>query len=94
MTSKRVPASVRARGRAAESDCALRRLKKNADDAAFQIASVHAFRGETDAAFAWLQRACAQRDSGLSFMKLEPHLRSLHSDPRWGAFLKKMGRAD
>jgi hypothetical protein len=28
--------------------------------------------------------------SGLSEMKFNPHLRILHGDPRWSAFLKKM----
>jgi tetratricopeptide (TPR) repeat protein len=79
-------------GRAAESDEALRELiEKSADDFAVQIAEVHGARGEADAAFEWLERAYAQRDGGLADMKPSPHIRSLHGDPRWGAFLKKMG---
>jgi len=82
-------------GRAAESDQALRELKeKRAADAAFQIAMAHAMRGEPDAAFEWLDRAYELRDSGCTLCKLEPLLRPLHSDPRWAAFLAKMGLAD
>ena len=51
-------------------------------------------RGEVDLALEWLERAYAQRDAGLSEMKSQPLLRSLHSDLRWGAFLRKMGLAD
>ena len=46
-----------AAGRREEADGALRGLiEKYAQDAAYQIAAVHAFRGETDEAFAWLDR--------------------------------------
>jgi serine/threonine-protein kinase len=79
-------------GRGTESDEALRELiEKYGEGAAFQIAEVHGARGVADAAFEWLERAYAQRDSGLQEMKLSPRLRSLHGDPRWGAFLTKMG---
>jgi type II secretory pathway component PulF len=38
----------------------------------------------------WLERAYAQRDDKLPQLKGDPLLRSLRSDPRWSAFLKKM----
>jgi serine/threonine-protein kinase len=83
-----------AAGRRAESDAALRVLVTTyAEDSAYQIAEVHAARGETSAAFEWLERAYAQRDTGLCFAQTSPLLRSLHSDPRWDAFMKKMGFA-
>ncbi len=79
-------------GRATESDEALRLLvERYADDSACQIAEVHAVRGDVEAAFAWLDRASAQRDGGLSEAKVSPWLRSLHADPRWAAFLARMG---
>ena len=40
--------------------------------AAFQIAEIHAWRGEKDQAFAWLDRAYAQRDGGLTRVKSDP----------------------
>jgi hypothetical protein len=55
---------------------------------------VYAARGETDLAFQSLERAYGARDSGLSSMRVEPLLVSLHADPRWNAFLRKMGLAD
>ena len=36
---------------------------------AYQIAGVHAFRGETDLAFEWLKRAYGQRDNGVTWIK-------------------------
>jgi Flp pilus assembly protein TadD len=79
-------------GREEESRQALRSLIEiGANDAAYQIAVVHAVRGEKDAAFEWLERAFAQRDSGLAFMRGHAQLGSLHDDPRWRPFLAKMG---
>ena len=46
--------------------------------------------GEVDSAFEWLERAYRQRDGGLTSLKIGAAFKSLHSDPRWGAFLKKM----
>ena len=84
-----------ASARGAESDEALRELiEKYADGGAYQIAEVRATRAEADAAFEWLERAYTQRDGGLVEMKASPRLRSLHGDPRWGAFLRKMGLED
>jgi hypothetical protein len=37
-----------------------------------------------------LERAYAQRDSGLSEMKGDPLLRGLEADPRYAPFLQKM----
>jgi TolB-like protein/Flp pilus assembly protein TadD/predicted Ser/Thr protein kinase len=57
-------------GEKKDADAALGELlEKDEETAAFQIAEVYAFRGETDKAFAWLERAYAQRDGGLSEMK-------------------------
>jgi len=82
-------------GRAEESDVALKDLiETQGEDAAFQIAEVYGARSETDPAFEWLERAYAQRDGGLVQVKSSPHLRSLHGDPRWCVFMKKMGLGD
>jgi eukaryotic-like serine/threonine-protein kinase len=78
-------------GQKQKSDQALAELtRKYQKYSAFQIAEVYAFRGETDAAFTWLERAYAERDGGLSFAKGDPLLASLQSDPRYPAFLRKM----
>jgi TolB-like protein len=82
-------------GRPAESERALRELvERHAHDGAFQIAAAHAVRGEADAAFEWLERGFVARDPGLSLVKPMAEFRSLHADPRWAAFLGKMGLAD
>jgi TolB-like protein/DNA-binding winged helix-turn-helix (wHTH) protein/Flp pilus assembly protein TadD len=78
-------------GRTKESDTALRELtlKYHASNA-FEIATIYAFRHQTDEAFEWLDRAYAQHDPSLMGTKVEPLLKNLHSDPRFAAFLKKI----
>jgi serine/threonine protein kinase/tetratricopeptide (TPR) repeat protein len=69
-------------------------IANHADTSAYQIAEVHAARGVIDLAFEWLNRAYAQRDTGLTYLQCSHHLRSLHGDPRWQAFRKAMGFQD
>jgi TolB-like protein/Tfp pilus assembly protein PilF len=59
--------------------------------AAYQIAECYAWRGEKDKAFEWLERAYTQHDGGLTFIKADPLVKSLHTDPRYAALLRKMG---
>jgi TolB-like protein/tetratricopeptide (TPR) repeat protein len=81
-----------AAGRDTEADEALRALiDRHARDWAYQVAEVYAAKGAVDDAFHWLERAHAARDAGLADLKPDPLLRRLHGDPRWGAFLKKVG---
>ena len=68
-----------------------------ADTEAYQIAEVHAGRGEKEQAFEWLERAWRQRDGGLvgvlpwvSPVKWNPAFRGLRGDPRFTALLGKL----
>jgi TolB-like protein/Flp pilus assembly protein TadD len=78
-------------GRKTDSDAALTRWMENtAKDSAFLTATIYAFRGESDEAFRWLDRAYAQKDATLAFIKGDPLLKKIEGDPRYKAFLKKM----
>jgi TolB-like protein/Tfp pilus assembly protein PilF/predicted Ser/Thr protein kinase len=78
-------------GRKKEADAALNAdIDDYKENWAFQVAEIYAFRGETDKAFEWLERAYTQRDPGLSGVEGDPLLKSLESDPRYAPFLKKM----
>jgi TolB-like protein/Flp pilus assembly protein TadD/predicted Ser/Thr protein kinase len=78
-------------GRKVDSDAELARmLKEHADDGAFAIAEVYAFRGQSDEAMHWLERAYVQKDCSLYFLKVEMPQVSLATDPRFKAFLRKM----
>jgi TolB-like protein/DNA-binding winged helix-turn-helix (wHTH) protein len=65
-------------------------IAKHAQEAAYQIAEVYAWRGEKDKAFEWLDRALAQRDGGLFEIKFDALLAGLRADPRYTALLRKM----
>jgi len=83
--------TYQALGKKMESDSALANLiHGHQNDVAFQIAEVYAYRGETDKAFEWLDRAYQNRDSGMAVIKGDPLLRNIERDPRYAAFLKKM----
>jgi len=78
-------------GHPEESNEALKELEaKYANGFSTQIAEAHAWRGEHDAAFAALDRACTQSDAGLSRVLTDPFLRPLHADPRWAALLERL----
>jgi TolB-like protein/cytochrome c-type biogenesis protein CcmH/NrfG len=84
-----------AQGRLTESETALNALKAGFSvSAAYQVAQVHAFRGDVDLAFEWLEKGYSQRDAGMGLTKADPLLRNLHSDHRWLPFLRKMNLAD
>jgi TolB-like protein/Tfp pilus assembly protein PilF len=86
-----LPLVFHALGRRDESDAALAALKdKYAENWAYQIAEAHAFRGEADLAFEWLERAYNQRDGGLPEIKGDRLMRGIVGDPRYKAFLRKL----
>jgi TolB-like protein len=77
--------------RKAESDAALTQLLKGYGAyIPSGVAAVYAFRGESDEAFKWLDRAYEQKDSVLYRIKYSVEFDNLHGDPRYKAFLKKM----
>ena len=78
-------------GRQKDSDAALKELiARDSSRAASLVAWVYAFRNQRDEAFEWLDRAYAQREGNIAVTNIEPLLKSLRSDPRYSAFLKKL----
>jgi tetratricopeptide (TPR) repeat protein len=84
------PIAYNALGRKKESDTALSTLIAKYPESTYGIAQVYAFRNQSDEAFEWLDRAYAQRNSGLISTKVNPLLKNLHKDPRFATFLKKL----
>jgi tetratricopeptide (TPR) repeat protein len=57
----------------------------------YQIAQVHAFRGDADEAFLWLHRAHAAHDGGIAwFLSTDPLLANIRGDPRYRALLRTL----
>ena len=78
-------------GQPRESQAALDALiSECGEDEAYSIATVYAWRGETDRAFEWLARACALPAPGMDWVITEPALRGLHGDPRWKELLQRL----
>ena len=79
-----------AMGQRANSDSALGALEGSfADRNPYLIAAAHAFRGEVDVTFAWLERTYQHRRGSLYPLKLDPLFRSVRGDPRFNALLRK-----
>jgi tetratricopeptide (TPR) repeat protein len=82
-------------GRRSDSDAALEALTgKFAAIDPYGIATVHARRGESDAAFRWLDRAYQEHNHQMPAVKTDPAFASLRGDPRFQALLSRMRLAD
>jgi len=77
-------------GHLAASQRLLERLIDEHGMSAAMVAGVYAWRGEKDRAFEWAERAYAQRDPGITWVKISPDFRRLRADPRYEALLRKM----
>ncbi|MBT8040597.1 MAG: hypothetical protein KJN78_10170 [Gammaproteobacteria bacterium] len=54
---------------------------------------MHAWRGDTEGVFQWLDNAVAFADPGLSLIVAEPQFAPVHDDPRWAAFMERLGKS-
>ena len=59
-------------------------------DDPYGTARVYAWRGEKDEALECLERSYAQREPGLTWIKIDPFFRSLRGDARYKSLLRKM----
>jgi tetratricopeptide (TPR) repeat protein len=55
------------------------------------IAGAYAMVGETDEAFAWLERGYREHDPAMVSVKVRPELDTLRSDPRFDDLLRRIG---
>ena len=56
----------------------------------YGIASYHAVIGDNDQALDWLDKAYAERDGTLVWLKVHPRLDGLRSEPRFRELLARM----
>jgi tetratricopeptide (TPR) repeat protein len=57
---------------------------------AYAIALIYTGLGEKDHAFEWLEKAFEDRSTSMAYLKVEPALASLHSDPRFTALARRI----
>jgi TolB-like protein len=78
-------------GDRAASDLALQKL---ADQFAiadgYWVGAVHAWRGENDEAFAWIERALRGGDSSVMYVPFDPLLAKVRDDPRYAQALRTL----
>ena len=80
-----------ARGHAEKSRQALDHIVATSpNDMTYQIAEIHAFRGDRERAFEWLERGLAVQDAGMRYIKHDLLLRSLRGDRRYTELLRRM----
>jgi TolB-like protein/Tfp pilus assembly protein PilF len=56
----------------------------------YSIAGIYAALGDRDSAFAWLNKACEQRDVQLVSLKVDPTLNGLRQDQRFQKLVKRI----
>jgi TolB-like protein len=79
------------RGDRPAADAALGDLvAKDRNFLAYQIAEVHAWRGERDKAFAWLEIALDHHDTGMLSLLIDPLMRGLRHDARYNDLVAKI----
>ena len=87
------PLALDALGRRVDSDRLLAQAISDPDvtsQAAYQVALVYAARHDDSQALDWLERAWAERDTGMHWMQFDPLLSGLRTQPRFAALLAAM----
>jgi TolB-like protein/tetratricopeptide (TPR) repeat protein len=69
----------------------LKRLLRTGYASSYASAAIYAGMGEVDAAFDFLNQACEVHDPELMWLKWDPQLDKIRSDPRFEGFLNRMG---
>jgi TolB-like protein/Tfp pilus assembly protein PilF len=81
-------------GRAAQARDSISRLEEHVRTdgiGRYEIALIYAGLGEKDEAFQWLEKAYAAHDKGLTYLKIDPCMDPLRSDPRFHDLIRRVG---
>lgn len=81
-------------GERVEAESLLRRLEARDDSGgyvpSYEIAKIHEALGRPDQAFAWLDRAHAERSHSLALVRVDPQLARLRADPRYAQLVSRV----
>jgi tetratricopeptide (TPR) repeat protein len=80
-----------AKGERERSTEALEKLIAEGSQWTWEITEVHAYRGELDEAFEWIDRAIERHDRGLRHVTYSPYLDDMREDPRFDDVLVRIG---
>ncbi len=84
-------------GRKAEARkrlAALEKLAATSYVSPHSLAIVHLGLGETDPAFAWLDKSLAERSQWMAYLRVDPRMDRVRSDPRFAVLLGRVGLAE
>jgi hypothetical protein len=56
---------------------------------AYEIAIIYCLLGDQDDAFRWLAQAEREHAVGFTFVRVDPHLETLRSDPRFQQLMRR-----
>jgi TolB-like protein len=87
-----LPLGYYAQGRAEDVRNALATMQTTGSE--FQYAEALAYIGDADGAFKWLDAARVNRDPGLIWLRSNPLLSGITSDPRYQAFTRQINLPD
>jgi TolB-like protein len=81
-------------GRIAESDVAMAVLIETYEEVVpYEIASIWAYRNETEKTFEWIDKAVGYRDTSVAEPLFDPFFANVIDDPRWQQFLESIGKS-
>ena len=81
-------------GKTADYEKALEELKQGwGEQWPSEVAAVYIWAGDYDAAFEWLEKSIAIKESQVGANQFDPMLSGIHEDPRWLPFLERIGRS-
>ena len=66
-------------------------LSKRRYVSSYRVAAIHLGLEDKERAFEWLERAYEERDSWLAWLKVDPVLDDLRSDPRFADLVRRVG---
>ena len=69
----------------------LKELSRQRYISPYDMAIIYTGLGEREQAFAWLDKAYADRFWPLPFLKVDPRFDSLRSDPRFADLVRRVG---
>jgi tetratricopeptide (TPR) repeat protein len=84
-------------GRTAEARAILPKLREYIDKEGvgrYEIAIIYAGLGDKESAFKWLEQAYQARDKGMTYLKIDPCVDPLRSDPRFASLIQRVGFPD
>ncbi len=87
-------ASLAATGRRPEAEAILEELAAMTPRryvSAAETAYIYVALGETNLAFAWLEKALAERAWGIVLLRVDPRADPLRADPRFPELLRRVG---